>query len=298
MINMNLELSSCTLCPHMCKVNRNNGKIGRCKSTGNVKIALASLHHFEEPCISGENGSGTVFFSNCNLSCVFCQNYKISQLGLGHEISIDELANIFLEQQRNNAENINLVTPTMYVPQIIEAIKIVKSNGLKIPIIYNSNGYENVETIRLLKGYIDVYLPDLKYFDNDLAKKYSGINNYFENASKAILEMYFQVGLPVFDENRLIKKGLIIRHLVLPNHIDNSKKVLSWIKETLPQDVYVSLMAQYFPTYKAKSIEDLNRKLSKEEFAEIKNYLGKLDIYNGYFQELGEHEEEYVPDFG
>lgn len=297
MINMNLELSSCSLCPHMCKVNRNNGKIGRCKSTGNVKIALASLHHFEEPCISGENGSGTVFFSNCNLSCVFCQNYKISQLGLGHEISIDELANIFLEQQRKNAENINLVTPTMYVPQIIEAIKIAKSNGLKIPIIYNSNGYENVETIRLLNGYIDVYLPDLKYFDNDLAKKYSGINNYFENASKAILEMYFQVGLPVFDENRLIRKGLIIRHLVLPNHIDNSKKVLLWIKENLPQDVYVSLMAQYFPTYKAKSIEDLNRKLSKEEFEEIKNYLGKLDIHNGYFQELGEHEEEYVPDF-
>lgn len=294
---MNLELSSCALCPHMCKVNRNNGKIGRCKSTGNVKIALASLHHFEEPCISGENGSGTVFFSNCNLSCVFCQNYKISQLGLGHEISIDELANIFLDQQRKNAENINLVTPTMYVPQIIEAIKIAKSNGLKIPIIYNSNGYENVETIRLLNGYIDVYLPDLKYFDNDLAKKYSGINNYFENASKAILEMYFQVGLPVFDENRLIRKGLIIRHLVLPNHIDNSKKVLLWIKENLPQDAYVSLMAQYFPTYKAKSIEDLNRKLSKEEFEEIKNYLGKLDIHNGYFQELGEHEEEYVPDF-
>ena len=297
MINMNLELSSCTLCPHMCKINRNNGKIGRCKSTGNVKIALASLHHFEEPCISGKNGSGTVFFSNCNLSCVFCQNYKISQLGLGHEISIDELANIFLDQQKSDAGNINLVTPTMYVPQIIEAIKIAKSNGLKIPIIYNSNGYENVETIRLLKDYIDVYLPDLKYFDNDLAKKYSGINNYFENASKAILEMYFQVGLPVFDENRLIKKGLIIRHLVLPNHIDNSKKVLLWIKENLPQDVYVSLMAQYFPTYKAKSIEDLNRKLSKEEFEEIKNYLEKLDIHNGYFQELGEHEEEYVPDF-
>ena len=281
----------------MCKVNRNNGKIGRCKSTENVKIALASLHHFEEPCISGGNGSGTVFFSNCNLSCVFCQNYKISQLGLGHDISIDELANIFLEQQRNNAENINLVTPTMYVPQIIEAIKIAKANGLKIPIIYNSNGYENVETIKLLKGYIDVYLPDLKYFDDNLAKKYSGINNYFENATNAILEMYFQVGLPVFDENGLIKKGLIIRHLVLPNHIDNSKKVLLWIQENLPKDVYVSLMAQYFPTYKAKDIEDLNRKLSKEEFEEIKNYLEKLDIHNGYFQELGEHEEEYVPNF-
>lgn len=294
---MSLDLSSCTLCPHMCKINRNNGKIGRCKGTGNVKIALASLHHFEEPCISGKNGSGTVFFSNCNLSCVFCQNYKISQLGLGHEISIDELANIFLEQQKNNAENINLVTPTMYVPQIIEAIKIARKNGLKLPIIYNSNGYENLETIRLLRGYIDVYLPDLKYFDDALAKKYSGISNYFENATNAILEMYFQVGLPVFDENGLIKKGLIIRHLVLPNHIDNSKKVLLWIKENLPKDIYVSLMAQYFPTYKAKNIEDLNRKLSKEEFEEIKNYLEKLDIHNGYFQELGEHEEEYVPDF-
>ena len=291
------ELSSCTLCPHMCKVNRNNGEIGRCKSSSNVKIALASLHHFEEPCISGKNGSGTVFFSNCNLSCVFCQNYKISQLGLGYEITTHELANIFLEQQKNNAENINLVTPTMYVPQIIEAIKIAKENGLKIPIIYNSNGYENVETIKLLKGFIDVYLPDLKYFDNDLAKKYSGIINYFENASKAILEMYFQVGLPVFDKNGMIKKGIIIRHLVLPNHIGNSKKVLLWIKENLPQNIYVSLMAQYFPTYKAKNIEDLNRKLSKEEFEEIKKYLEKLNIHNGYFQELGEHEEEYVPDF-
>ena len=296
-INMISELSSCTLCPHMCKVNRNNGEIGRCKSSNNVKIALASLHHFEEPCISGKNGSGTVFFSNCNLSCVFCQNYKISQLGLGYEITTHELANIFLEQQKNNAKNINLVTPTMYVPQIIEAIKIAKENGLKIPIIYNSNGYENVETIKLLKGFIDVYLPDLKYFDNDLAKKYSGISNYFENAAKAILEMYFQVGLPVFDKNGMIKKGIIIRHLVLPNHIGNSKKVLLWIKENLPQDIYVSLMAQYFPTYKAKNIEDLNRKLSKEEFEEIKKYLEKLNIHNGYFQELGEHEEEYVPDF-
>lgn len=294
---MNLELSSCTLCPHMCKVNRNNGKIGHCTSTSNVKIALASLHHFEEPCISGKNGSGTVFFSNCNLHCAFCQNYKISQLGLGHEISINELANIFLEQQKNLAENINLVTPTMYVPQIIEAIKISKANGLQIPIIYNSNGYENVETIKLLNGYIDVYLPDLKYFDDDLAKKFSGINNYFENASKAILEMYFQVGLPKFDEKGLIKKGLIIRHLVLPNHIDNSKKVLLWIKDNLPKEVYVSLMSQYFPTYKAKGIPDLNRKLSLEEFAEIKKYLDELDIYNGYFQELGDHEEEYVPNF-
>lgn len=227
----------------------------------------------------------------------FAKIIKLARLGLGHEISIQELANIFLSQQNAGAENINLVTPTMYVPQIIEAIKIAKDNGLKLPIIYNSNGYENVETIRLLNGYIDIYLPDLKYFDDAISKKYSGINNYFENASKAILEMYFQVGLPVFDENGLIKKGIIIRHLVLPNNIDNSKKVLLWIKENLPQDIYVSLMAQYFPTYKAKNIPELNRKLTACEFEEIKKYLDSLNIHNGYFQELGEHEEEYVPDF-
>ena len=294
---MSIELSSCTLCPHMCKINRNIGKIGRCKSSSNVKIALASLHHFEEPCISGKNGSGTVFFSNCNLSCVFCQNYKISQQGLGYDITIEKLSSIFLEQQAKGAENINLVTPTMYVPQIIESLKIAKKNGLTLPIIYNSNGYENIETIKLLNGYIDIYLPDLKYFDNALAKKYSGINNYFEYASKAIQEMYFQVGLPKFDENGLIKKGIIIRHLVLPNHIDNSKKVLEWLKENMPKDIYVSLMAQYFPTYKAKDIEDLNRKLTNEEFEEIKKYLNELSFHNGYYQELGEHEDEDVPNF-
>ena len=292
-----LDLSKCNLCPHMCLINRNNGKTGRCKSTNKVKIALASLHYFEEPCISGKNGSGTVFFSNCNLSCVYCQNYKISQEGKGNEITIDELAQIFLEEQQNKAHNINLVTPTMYVPQIIEAIKIAKARGLNLPIIYNSNGYENVETVKKLNGYIDVYLPDLKYFDDDIAKKYSKINNYFENASRAIQEMYFQVGLPKFDNDGLIKKGLIIRHLVLPNNLDNSKKVLSWTKENLPKDVYVSLMAQYFPTYKAKDICELNRKLTPEEFSDIKTFFDNLGFTNGYFQELGEHEEEYVPNF-
>lgn len=291
------ELSKCTICPHMCLVNRNSGQIGRCKSTNKVKISLASLHYFEEPCISGKNGSGTVFFTNCNLSCVFCQNYKISQQEKGYEITIEELANIFLKQQENKAHNINLVTPTMYVPQIIEAIKIAKKNGLNIPIVYNSNGYENIETIKLLNGYIDVYLPDLKYFDNEIGKKYSGINNYFKYASEAIKEMYFQVGLPKFNKDGIIEKGLIIRHLVLPNNIENSKKVLSWIKDNMPKEIYVSLMAQYFPTYKAKDIPELNRKLTYEEFNEIKSYFDNLGFENGYFQELGEHEEEYVPDF-
>ena len=204
------ELEQCHICPHICGVNRIAGKVGRCKATDKVKVALASLHNFEEPCISGENGSGTVFFSNCNLNCVFCQNYEISQQGLGKEISIEELANIFIDQQNKNAENINLVTPTMYIYQIIEAIKIARDNGLRIPIVYNTNGYENVETIKALEGYIDIYLPDLKYYDDELAFKYSGINNYFENATKAIKEMYNQVGAPVLDENGMMKKGLTL----------------------------------------------------------------------------------------
>ena len=291
------ELEKCKICPHNCGVNRLNGNIGRCKSNGNIKLAMASIHNFEEPCISGENGSGTVFFSNCNLNCVFCQNYKISQQGLGREISIEELAEIFIDEQNKNAENINLVTPTMYVYHIIEAIKIARNKGLKIPIVYNSNGYENVETIKKLKGYIDIYLPDLKYYDDDLAFKYSGVKNYFENATSAIKEMYNQVGSPVLDENGMMKKGLIIRHLVLPNNLQNSKDVLKWINDNIDKKVFVSVMAQYFPTNKAKDFPEINRKLTKEEYEEIENYLYSLDLDNGYIQELGEHEEEYVPDF-
>lgn len=290
-----MDLEKCKICPHECGVNRTKNEIGRCKSTDKIKIALYSLHHFEEPCISGEHGSGTVFFSNCNLNCVYCQNYEISQEGKGREISIEELADIFLEQQNKHAENINLVTPTSYTLQIIEAIKIAKKNGLTIPIIYNTNGYERIETLKLLEGYIDVYLPDLKYYDNEIGKKYSKIENYFEIATKAILEMYRQVGSPQFNNQGMIQKGIMIRHLVLPNHIENSKKILKWIKENVDENVYVDIMAQYFPTYKAKEIKDLNRKLTKEEYQEIEEYVYQLDIKNGYMQELGEHEEEYVP---
>ena len=291
------ELSSCTICPHNCKVNRNNGQIGRCRSGNKVKIALASVHNYEEPCISGKNGSGTIFFSNCNLSCIYCQNYKISQLGKGYELSVEELANIMLEQQEKGVNNINLVTPTMYAYLIIEAIKIARKNGLNIPIVYNTNGYENVKTIQDLNGYIDIYLPDLKYYSNELSKKYSKVDNYFKYTTEAIKEMYRQVGCPVFDENGIIQKGLIIRHLVLPNHLQNSKHVLKWIKENMPEDTYVSVMAQYFPTYKAKEDDLINRKLTKKEYKEIEEFLYTLDLKNGYMQELGEHEEEYVPDF-
>lgn len=291
------ELKSCNICPHRCKVNRLDGKIGRCKCDDKVKIALASIHHYEEPCISGKNGSGTVFFSNCNLNCIYCQNYEISQQGKGKIISIEHLAEIFLNQQKKNVNNINLVTPTMYVPQIIEAIKIARNNGLNIPIIYNSNGYENVETIKMLEGYIDIYLPDLKYYSNKISKKYSNIDNYFEIAINAIKEMQKQVGNPVFDNNGIIKKGVIIRHLILPNHLLNTKNILKYIKENFNEDTYISLMAQYFPTYKAKEDKFINRKLTKKEYKEIESYLYSLDIKNGYIQDLGEHEEEYVPNF-
>ena len=290
-------LEKCEICPHKCKVNRIKNQVGRCKSKSTVKVAKASVHNFEEPCISKINGSGTVFFSNCNLNCVFCQNYEISQLGLGKEISIDELSNVFLKLQNENVNNINLVTPTSYVPQIIEAIKIAKNNGLKIPIVYNTNSYENVETLKLLEGYIDIYLPDLKYAENDLAKQYSNINNYFEIATKAIKEMYRQVGNIEFDKNGIAKKGIIIRHLVMPNHIENSKKVLQWIKYNMPDDIFVSVMNQYFPTYKAKEFKDINRKLTNREMKKIEEFIYSLNFKNGYIQDTEKNEQQYVPNW-
>lgn len=287
-------LEKCAICPHNCGINRLNNQIGRCKSKDTAKVALYSTHNFEEPCISGKKGSGTVFFSNCNMNCVFCQNYEISQQGKGKEISIEELADIFIKQQEKDVENINLVTPTSYVPQIIEAIKIARKNGLKLPIVYNTNGYEKVETLKMLEGYVDIYLPDFKYSDDDLGKRLSKVDNYFEIVTEALKEMYRQTGKAVFNGEGIMQKGMIIRHLVLPNHILNSRRVLKWINENM-HDVYVSVMAQYFPTYKAKEIDDINRKLTKEEYEQIENYLYRLDLENGYIQELGEHEEEYVP---
>lgn len=289
------KLKKCEICPHKCKVNRLENEIGRCKSKDTIKIALISSHSFEEPCISGTKGSGTVFFSNCNMNCVFCQNYEISSEGRGTEISIEDLANILTQQQEKGVHNINLVTPTSYAIQIIEAIKIAKKKGLKIPIVYNTNGYERVETLRLLEGYIDIYMPDLKYAENELGKKFSKVNNYFEIATNAIKEMYRQVGSLKYDENGILKKGVVIRHLILPNHTQNSKKVLKWINDNIQKDVLVSVMAQYFPTYKAKDIKDLNRMITKNEYKIVENYLYSLNIENGYIQEMPKNEEIYVP---
>lgn len=304
---MDIELNKCNICPHECRVNRNIGNVGVCLADNKVKLAKVCMHYFEEPCISGcgkcENstkilpGSGTIFFSNCNLKCVFCQNYKISQEQFGEYVSVEKLAQIMIKLQEEGAYNINLVTPTIYSLQIKEAIIIAKEMGLKIPIIYNSSGYEKIETLRLLEGLIDVYLPDIKYYDDEMALKYSKIKEYFNYASKAVIEMYRQVGNPIFDESGMIKKGVIIRHLILPNHTRDSKKILLWIKENIGEDAYISLMSQYFPTNKSFEYEKINRKITKKELKIVENYMYSLGFKNGYVQKIEKNEEKYVPDF-
>ena len=287
-------MENCKLCTFNCNVDREK-VFGVCKCGIKPKLALASVHMWEEPCISGTKGSGTVFFSGCNFKCVFCQNSKISQENFGKEITEERLAEIFLELQQKGVHNINLVSPTPYVHSIIEALDIAKGKGLIIPIVYNTNSYENIETIKLLNGCVDIYLPDLKYYENETAIKFSKAPKYFEVATNAILEMVNQVGMPKFDENGLMKKGVIVRHLALPGHITETKKIIEWVKENLKDNAYLSVMAQYFPTYKAKEVESLSRKLSKKEYSYILKMLE--DVEFGYVQELSECEEEYVPNF-
>ena len=273
----------CSLCGFKCNVDRNIKK-GVCGLGVLPKLALVSTHMWEEPCISGKKGSGTIFFSGCNFSCIFCQNYQISQENFGKEITIERLAQIFIEQQEKGVNNINLVSPTPYVPAIVEAIKIAKTNGLKIPIVYNTNGYDSLDALRMLDGLIDIYLPDFKYFDNEIALKYSKAPNYFEVVTNAVIEMQRQVGSAKFDDNGIMQKGIIIRHLVLPGNVLQTKKILNWIKENMPKDIYISIMAQYFPTYKAKEVEPINRKISKREYEIVTDLIDEFE--NGYIQEL------------
>lgn len=290
-------LDNCKLCPRNCGINRNSKTFGFCMAGNNVKLAKASLHNWEEPCISGTNGSGTVFFSNCNLRCVFCQNHEISQEGHGKEVSIDRLSEIFLEQQTKGAHNINLVTPTHYVPQIIEAIKAAKNSGLAIPIIYNSNGYENVETIQSLDGLIDIYLPDLKYYSNKYGLRYSKVHNYFEFASKAIKEMVNQVPKPVFNDQGLMLKGVIIRHLMLPGLLFDSKKIVDYVYNTFGDSVYLSLMNQYTPMHMASDYPEINKPLKKAHYESLISYSLSLGIKHGFIQEDGTVSESFIPHF-
>lgn len=290
-------LTSCTLCGRNCRVNRLKGEIGFCNSGFNIKIAHVSLHRWEEPCISGTKGSGTIFFSNCNLNCVFCQNHAISHEGVGIEVSIERLSEIFLEQQKSGAHNINLVTPTHYVPQIISALDIAKKKGLNIPVLYNTNSYENIHTIKSLEGYIDVYLPDLKYFKNKYSKKYSNADSYFSIASQAISEMVNQVGKACFNDKELITRGVIIRHLMLPGLLFDSKKVIDYIYDNYGSNVYISLMNQYTPMFNSGKYPEINKELNPKHYDSIIDYCITLGVHNAFIQENGTASENYVPDF-
>lgn len=271
---------------------------GFCEACGiNIKQGRIGLHYFEEPCISGISGSGTIFFSGCNLRCKYCQNYKISWQGKGEEISIEELAEKMVLLEKDGANNINLVTGFMYIPQIVESINIARKEGLSIPVVYNSSGYENVEALKLLNGYVDIYLPDFKYYYDELGYKLSNVKNYKEIVLNSIKEMLNQQPKNIYNEEGILQKGVIIRHLVLPNHLQNSKQVLKLIKNSFGKNIYISVMAQYFPCYKAKELEDINRKLTEEEFSEIENFVYDLNLKNGYIQYLEEDEEKYVPNF-
>ncbi len=284
----------CNLCPRKCNIDRITSK-GYCSVTG-LKIARAALHFGEEPCISGENGSGTVFFSGCPLKCVFCQNTPISRDGYGKEITVERLSEIFLELKDKGAENINLVTPTHYTDKIITALDMVKDR-LGIPIVYNCGGYESVETLKKLEGYIDVYLPDFKYADSSLSLKYSGAEDYPETARAAVAEMYRQVGKIVTDHRGMIKKGLIIRHMVLPNHRHDSMKVLDIIKETVPvSDIKISLLRQYVPFAKALEIKEIARKVTTFEYNAVADYAESLG-FDGFLQEKQSATMEMTPDW-
>jgi len=285
----------CMLCPRNCKVNRYLEK-GFCGMDNNIHVALAKPFFYEEPPISGTNGSGAIFFSGCNLKCCFCQNMEISSFNKGMKVSITRLAEIMLELQKKNVHNINLVTPTIFIPSIAKAIKKARIMGLSIPIIYNSSGYENVEALKLLDGLIDVYLPDFKYFDNEYAIKYSKAPNYKENAMKAIEEMVRQVGKCRFDDNGMITKGVIVRHLMLPGLTNDTKDILKYLYDTYNDDIFISIMNQYTPNKYVK-FDELKKTINKKDYDDIVLYALDLGINNAFCQVDGTISESFVPSF-
>ncbi|AKL97493.1 radical SAM protein [Endomicrobium proavitum] len=277
---------ACVICPKKCKAKRNAGQKGLCKTADKIFIASANVHTGEEPPISGSRGSGTIFFSNCTLSCVFCQNYPISSLGNGNEFSLEELVDKMLLLQDKGVHNINFVTPTHYSAHVAKAVYLAKKKGLTIPILSNNSGYESVETLKLLEGLIDIYLPDIKYADNEIALKYSGVKDYVEVNRAALKEMQRQVGNLEFDENGIAKSGLLIRHMVMPENLENTRASLEFISLRLSPQTYVSLMAQYHPANKSYNFKELSRGLTKEEYDKAAEYLKLYGLENGWMQEL------------
>ena len=291
---MNKLLDKCMLCPRECGVNRNKGELGFCRAENKLKIAKAYLHMWEEPPITGKNGSGTIFFSNCNLRCLFCQNYYISEEGNGAEISIERFSEICLGLQKEGATNINLVTPTHYIPLIIDGLKLAKSRGLTIPIVYNGSGYDKKETIKLLDGIVDIYLPDFKYYNDGLASKYSYCNNYFKYACESLEEMVRQKPKCIFDEHGNMTSGVIVRHLLVPEMEDDSKRILKYLYETYGNNIYISIMNQYTPVRTCK-YKELNNTVSDDTYNDIIDYAWNLGIRNAFIQEGGTQSESFIP---
>lgn len=288
-------LKNCKLCPRKCGINRYEKK-GTCGATNKIKLAYYSLHMWEEPIISGKNGSGTLFFSNCNLRCVYCQNKKISLDGYGKIISNKKLGEIMLKLQEEGAHNINLVTPTHYVPQIATVLHKIKGNVLKIPVVYNTSSYENVGTLMVMRNLVDIYLADLKYFDDKLGKRYSKCDNYFETATMAIDEMYRQVGKYELDDSGMLKKGIVVRVLILPGHTRDAKEIINYLYKTYKDDIFISIMNQYTPV-NACEYENLNRKVTDEEYDEVIDFAVSIGVKNAFIQEGATASESFIPEF-
>ena len=307
---MTNEMKNCRLCPRECGADRTAGRYGVCRAGAEILVARAALHAWEEPVISGKNGSGAVFFSGCSLGCIYCQNHVISgtdadhrQISLpGKNISVEKLADIFLRlQEAEKANNINLVTATHFIPQVAEALRTAKQKGLEIPVVYNTGGYEKVSSLRMLDGLVDVYLPDLKYLTPELAWQYSRAKDYPERAKEALSEMVRQTGSPLFypepgnEENRLIRKGVIVRNLLLPGHVEESKKVVRYLHETYGENIYISLMNQYTPMADMRDDPLLGRRVTKREYERLIQYALEIGVVNGFIQEGKTAQESFIP---
>ena len=295
--DLHQEMNSCRLCPRNCGVDRTAGQRGRCGMTDQVMVARAALHMWEEPCISGEEGSGTVFFSGCSLGCVFCQNHQIALGNTGKGISVERLAEIYLELQAKGANNINLVTAGHYLPQVIRSLQMAKAQGLTIPVVYNTGGYERVEAIRQLEGLVDIYLPDLKYVSAELSGKYSKAPDYFTVASAALAEMVRQTGPAVFDEREMLVRGTVVRHLLLPGCLEDSKAVIRYLYETYGDTIYISIMNQYTPLPHVSRWPEIDRRVTEEEYDTLVDYAIELGVENGFIQEGETAQESFIPAF-
>lgn len=296
MKNMN-KYENCLLCPRKCGINRSTGQTGVCGVSSEIKVARAALHYWEEPCISGKRGSGAVFFSGCSLHCVFCQNREISDGKAGKVISKERLSDIFMELADKGANNINLVTPGQYIPDIVWAVNDAKSRGMKLPIIYNTSGYENVTELKLLEGIVDVYLPDFKYMDSALSAKYSRAKDYPSVAKQAISEMVRQQpGVVIDDATGLIQKGVIVRQLLLPGHVNDAKAILKYLHDTYQDSIYISMMSQFTPIA-LKDYPEINRTVTRREYERLIDYAIKIGITNAFIQEGNVAKDSFIPAF-